>query len=617
MITCLFITPALLMAQKQKPLKQMQITAKGKAAFGVSASRSVSGVSAEFKQAFIDKKLMERSGLAQELGLSSMLRRHIAGKKGNSPVIGPESVEAGSPAPLINFKGTKDDGTVDNPDASGAVGPNHVMHVNNQEYVIYNKSGAVLSTESPDDFWADYDTVAVAIGYPHVVYDALKGHYYILTLAGDFSTGNYAVLFGSSDTNDPSGTWTTYEVDLGAQFIHDAPLFGYSKRWFTFTTVQYDTASPNDFNSAGIVLMSLDDLIAGTLATIYGTDDANFFSLSPVETLDANINDHYMINNLGSDADTGYLYIVHIGGTTGAPTYNYDDYAVKASPWTGSPAYAPQKNTTNKIYAGSTRLRTAQYRNGQIWTCHTVYLPEAAPTRAVAQWWQIKVSNFTVSQFGRVETANNSIMYGYPSLAVNKHDDMLMGYTYFATNKFATAAYSYRNGSDGKNKLRKAKTYKTGKATFYQNGASGVTFDWGSYSSTSVDETDSTFWTVQEYAEKPADTWGTWWAKVDNVVVAKNGESPAPSRTFGGNLVLNLSPNPAKSITSLNWDIEKAGNVQIKVTNAQGAVLISKNFSAQKGNNRTTLNVANLTSGVYSVTITNGTEIKKAQLVIE
>jgi hypothetical protein len=261
-------------------------------------------------------------------------------------------------------------------------------------------------------------------------------------------------------------------------------------------------------------------------------------------------------------------------------------------------------------------LRNAVYRNGQIWTCHTVYVPEAAPTRAVAQWWQAKVSTLTVSQFGRVEDKkNNDKMYGYPSVAVNKHNDMLMGYTQFQSTKYASAAYSYRNATDAPNKLRKSTIYKKGKATYFAGGSSGVTYNWGTYSATCVD-TDSSFWTIQEYAESPADTWGTWWAHVDDVTFAAK-VSPAPMQVIDNKSALSVSPNPANNFATLIWNEEKSANVKIQVSDNRGNVLVTKSFNAQHGNNKLTINVANLISGLYSVVISNGVDTKKTQLVIE
>lgn len=610
MIFCGIMLPFISMAQK--PLSQLKIKAKKTVNLKTMRSTESDALIAAPQTQMILKKINARFNLSQERNTqSALLPGLLSGSQlswdGASST---EKTAASSPPPVNDFKGLKDNGTVYPPDPGGAAGPDYIMHVSNQKYVIYDKSGSVVLSLPVDTFWSAFAGAAQAFAYPHVEYDAQLNHFYISSLAADASTGDYAELFGVSDSDDPTGSWTLYEFDFGPDFIQDAPLIGYSKRWFTITTIQYDTAAPNNFNSAGVYLMSLSNLIAGTLSNIYFISDSNFFSISPVETLDPNINNHYLVSNYGSSADTGYLFELHIGGSLTAPTYNYDGFVKKNQPWTATPVYAPQNGTTKKIYAGSTKLTNAVYRNGKIWTSHTVYLPQTAPTRAAVQWWQFDAASRKVSQFNRVQDKAGAAFYAYPSISVNSNNDMLLGFNKFSTTTYASAAYAYRNGSDAANALRKPRVYKDGKNVYFAGGSAGVTFNWGSYTATSVDPSDNSFWTIQEYAEKKADTWGTWWAHVDDVALRVAAQDKKQT-------LIIISPNPAKNIAALSWNEEKATNVKIQVSGAQGNVLLTRDFTTQKGINKVSVNIANLIAGVYTVTVLNGTEIKKAQLVVE
>ena len=621
MITCLIISPFFAMAQKQ--FTPSKITAKSSINFKTVSLRQQANpeaasevnplianrmnLQAKLPKTFVNSPLLPKS--ASNGNRIDLPEENSFANNGNDDKL----AAATSPAPLLSFQASKEKKSkIYPPDPSGAAGPTYVMHTNNQEYVISDKTGALVLSLPVDSFWNGFAGSAYAFAYPHVEYDAQLGHYYISTLGGSVSTGDYVMMFGASVTNDPTGNWNLYALDLGPTFIQDAPQMGYSKRWFTLTTMQFDTAAPYNFNSSGVYLMSVTQMAAGTLSSVFSLDDGNFFSMSPVETQDVNINNHYLVTNAGSSLDTGYLFLAFIGGTTVAPTYNYVDYVTNPKPWSSTPVYGSQNGTSDQIWLGNTKLTGAVYRNGHIFTSHTIYLPVASPTRAVAQYWDFTVSTLAVNQLGRVLDNNNVKMYGFPSIAVNANNDILMGYNVFSATTYPTAAYSYRNGADVASKLRKTKNYKKGLASYFEGGSAGVTYYWGSYTSTSVDPTDGSFWTVQEYAEKPSSKWGTWWAHVDDVAFAPENEGQKAEQVS----LVNISPNPAKGQVSISWKEDNAASVKIQISNAQGVVLITKQVNTQKGMNSLQMNIGNLVTGFYSVTIYNGTDVKKAQLMV-
>ncbi|MEO8116830.1 MAG: hypothetical protein ABI653_04220, partial [Bacteroidota bacterium] len=362
MITCLIISPFFTMAQQQ--LVPSKVAAKTSINFKTVSLRqqATTEVGTEINP-IVANKMKQLANLPRTFVNSPLLpKSKSTGSNVDLPVAnsfsnnGNDDKIAKSPAPLLAFKGSKEGRTpIYPPDPSGAVGPTYVMHTNNQEYVISDKSGSLVLSLPVDTFWNGFAGSAVAIGYPHIEYDANLGHYYISSLGGSLSTGDYVELFGASVTNDPTGAWNLYAIDLGGLRIHDAPQMGYSSRWFTFTTMEYDS-STFAFVASKVYLMSVAQMTAGTLSSVFSVEDVNFFSMSPVETQDASIANHYLVSNLGTDADSGYLYVVHIAGTLAAPTYNYDGYVTKASPWSTTPVYGSQNGTSDQIWLGNTKL---------------------------------------------------------------------------------------------------------------------------------------------------------------------------------------------------------------------------------------------------------------------
>lgn len=99
---------------------------------------------------------------------------------------------------------------------------------------------------------------------------------------------------------------------------------------------------------------------------------------------------------------------------------------------------------------------------------------------------------------------------------------MLVGFSSFSSNQYASASYVYRNYYDTLNTMRAVTLIKAGEGRYYKALSSGRN-RWGDYSATMVDPTNDTdLWTIQEYAATPVGTglndgdgrWAVRWASV-------------------------------------------------------------------------------------------------------
>lgn len=96
------------------------------------------------------------------------------------------------------------------------------------------------------------------------------------------------------------------------------------------------------------------------------------------------------------------------------------------------------------LAAFDARLQNVIYRNGSLFATHHVYLTNSI-TRTALQWWEVNPVNSELLQAGRIDgLASNTIFYAFPSIGVNKHNDVLIGYSSFASNAFPSANYSFR-----------------------------------------------------------------------------------------------------------------------------------------------------------------------------
>jgi hypothetical protein len=159
------------------------------------------------------------------------------------------------------------------------------------------------------------------------------------------------------------------------------------------------------------------------------------------------------------------------------------------------------------------------------------------------QWWELgfQPTNMMTRQIGRIEDTNNVNYYAFPSMAVNRCGDVLIGYSSFSSNIYPSASYSFRFADDPPNTMQAPTLLKAGEAPFAK-GFFGTNFvsqnRWGNYSATVVDPlNDLDMWTLQEYAATPdfsfaTDRWGLWWGSVDVANVTHCGQVEFASKAF-------------------------------------------------------------------------------------
>jgi hypothetical protein len=284
------------------------------------------------------------------------------------------------------------------------------------------------------------------------------------------------------------------------------------------------------------------------------------FTMAPAITEDNTTDTVYLAEDWDSQA--GQLRLSKITGTAAAPVLTVgtqfpqspNSWRYNAARISGtSGGYAPQRQQQAHLPSGTrlmtndSRIQNAVLRDGTLWTTHTVMLA-ATPTaanvavggtanvnpdvRSGIQWWAIDPTVETglstpPLQRGRIEdpTADNchngagnlrtadptcdtsteqkGQFFAYPSISVNKNNDMLIGYTQFSAVTYPSAAYSIRLSTDPANTMRDPVVYRPGQANYNIGSGSGTSRQnrWGDYSTAQTDPiNDTEFWTLQEYA---------------------------------------------------------------------------------------------------------------------
>ncbi len=441
-----------------------------------------------------------------------------------------------SPSPAASFLALEDNNASIPPDTHGSAGPNALMVTLNTQVRIMNRTGGVTSTVALNSFWSLVNGGSGAFD-PKVLYDPYGGRW-IVVACDDSRSASSGVLIGASQTSDPTGLWNLFKVDGDAANLLwvDYPSIGFNKDWivvhvnmFTISGDNYSTGHTYVFNKAAMY----NNAAPSAPFTLFTDPDG---TTNPALTHDAALSTVYLLQTFSSAA--GQLRLYSITGAVGSESLNGPTTITSPEAWVSQPAggadFAPQSGSAQLIQVNDARMQNLVYRNGSLWAAQTIFLPAGGtPTRSSVQWWQLTTGG-VIMQRGRIDDATGTTFYAFPSIAVNKDDGVLIGYSRFSASQFASGNYSFRAAGDPADTLRADTVLKAGEAPYFKT-FSGTRNRWGDYSHTVVDPVNDTdFWTIQEYAATPSggfDRWGTWWGRIVPPAVATATPSTTPTST--------------------------------------------------------------------------------------
>ncbi len=507
-------------------------------------------------------------------------------------------------------------------DTHGAVGPEHLVVALNTEIAIQTREGELLSKVGLGDFWAGFSHGFVFD--PKVVYDHLDKRWVVFTIA-DVNSTKSAVLIALSKTIDPTGDWDMASIRVHPEALKDNYLYadypsvGYNKKWLAASVNMYkgtnEVAGTKEFVGSRIFAFHKPDYIQEGKAYYTQFDDPGFFTVVPATTYDANDTNLLFV----TEQSTRALRISALSGRVGQEHYT-PHYA--RTPLNGITAWefsigktniSPQKAAAKSIFANDSRMHALAKRNGKLWAAHHVFLPEGMENvdRTAVQWWNIK-TNATIIQRGTIQDTNAVKQYTFPSLAVNKNGDVLIGYSGFTKESYASAYYSYRKASDPLGFMSKPALFKAGVAPYVKLRADGRN-SWGDYSAAQVDpNNDTDIWTIQMYAEtrnteqenipdEKRDRWGTWWGflafQPDDPPVVTQHPADQTIMQFGSAVTQTVQVKGAAPFT-YQWRFEKKD-----ISGATAATYTIDNYQPEH-------------MGRYEVVIRNGTGYTRSKTAV-
>ena len=419
-----------------------------------------------------------------------------------------------SPPPDTTFLGVLDNQSSIPPDVMGAAGPDYVMTTLNTQVRIHEKDGTPVMTTGLSAFWATMPGNESTFD-PKIKYDPYNDRWIFVTPSHP-NLQLSKLYIGVSQTSDPTGDWNMYYVNTDPTDItwFDFPTVGFNKKWIVVSGNQFG----NDYYRTVFVFNKQDayDGVANLPYTRFATTEG--FTIAPAACYDTTLEDEYLISSAsGNDNGYGYIKKFRVTGSIDDPDFVYDGAIGVQDPWDtwagNNGNFLPQKGSEALINSVDARMVNIVYRNGKLWAVHHVFLPAGNPQRCAVQWWVIDTTGVVLER-GRIEDTTNQYSFAFPSIAVNKFEDIMIGHDVFSKNQYASAAYSFKGNYEDPGTIRTYYQYKDGLAPYNKTFGGGRN-RWGDYSSTCLDPVDQTdFWTIQEYAEEPSSTWSTYWAFV-------------------------------------------------------------------------------------------------------
>lgn len=414
------------------------------------------------------------------------------------------------------------------PDPDLAVGPNHIIAVVNVAFAIYDKTGAALV--QPTAYAALFSgvtgcSVDAQLFDPNVLYDEQADRF---MLAIDSNGSSYCLAV--SKTADPTGSWYRYRFPTNVEgAFFDYPQAGVGRDAIYIGANMFPCSTCNIFKESRIWAFDKWAMYAGQPAHarsrslgvredtpqpayLHGYRQGTWPTSGP----------HYFLTETDFDNPTYSVYAWSDPfGTDQVMRTGQFDLNVATGIRAGFPLPVPQPSL-GQLAANDWRLQDAEYRNGYLWTTHTVSCNPGSGVVDCVRWAQVNPANGSVVQAGYV--AGNGEYRFFGDLAVNHCGDMAVGYTKVNPSVGVDGypgiwvAGRYHNDVPGFTQPEIALKTSTTPYTAFDL----TPHRWGDYTGMTSDPNGKDLWYIGQYSKatgSSAGRWGTYIGRFDFSIV--------------------------------------------------------------------------------------------------
>ena len=393
-----------------------------------------------------------------------------------------------------------DSGAGEPPDVHIAVGLNHVGEVTNGLYRTFLKNPiGEVTTNVP---------LSTAVGCsgafdPRIVYDQGAQRWYIVAASRVTNPGKLCLAV--STTNDPTGSYFTFQFTVPTALWPDFPLLGFSDDKVTIWTNQVEFTLGTGSPGYGLYVLRKSDLLSGTATLSY------FFMgfagiFQPARSISSTTT-QFLVAFAPSAVQV--MYVNGVPGVGGGPTVTTQD--ITPFSFNGTTIQAIQKGTPDTLLIGSGASGSV-FRNGKLWAAQNESCVPAddSVSRDCIRLVQLAQSGSTFTLAQNLQHAANGSYYYYPAIAVDSQDNVVMGYGASSASTYPSFYATGRQPGDAAGTLRSPALLAAGQQP-YGDAFPNVN-RWGDYFGAGEDPApglDRQLWVAGQYASVPATRWAT------------------------------------------------------------------------------------------------------------
>ena len=393
------------------------------------------------------------------------------------------------------------------PDTMGAVGPNHIVELINGRYSVYRKSdGLRIQTSSLDQFWRNAGVSFNGFTFdPRILYDPFSQRWF--TSSADNASSDNHFLIAVSKSPDPTAGWNGFAIDSDSTNLRSAdfPTLGFNRDGiYLSATMQPIPGRGVSGARTTIIAIPKNDLLTATPTVANATKfenlaqtEAGLFA-QPIVDLDNTGLPASLISSPFSFT-TSFKRSEIIGSIT-SPTLDTTDGFIFVTPFSARfSAEQPGPKQNLDIMTGTIFQSSIVKQNGAFWGVQNVDFTG----RAALRWFQIDADTNQLLQEGLI--ADTELDFYYGSIAVNKFDDVVIGFNGSGESQFVSSYAVAGKTVSGITTFGNPLRLKPGVSSYQV----GISNRWGDYSATVIDPADPyTFWTFQEFVSSE-DIWST------------------------------------------------------------------------------------------------------------
>jgi hypothetical protein len=401
------------------------------------------------------------------------------------------------------------------PDGGFAVSPNYLMAGANTAFKIFNSSGGLVTGPKEfSKFWGN--KCFNNFSDPVLEYDNASGRFVFSVVSYD-SSFNSSLCMAVSATSDPTRKWYRYSfVQLNPATAHDLldqPRFAIGSDAIYATGNQFN--GNLNYIKPRVIAINKADMYAGAPAHwLFHDVDGFYDTLNPVRNIGTSTSPYteagYFIAVDNNSCPPACSNVYEWKWTTPFTTDSFTlQGSVAITPF-AEPVNAVQKGAGALVQTNDARDLAAFYSKGTIYGIHSITClpPGSTALTDCVQWYQL----------GNIDGAPSLLQQGilgatgefryYPSLAVDRAGNVIMGYSFSSANDYIGTRYTGRLTSDPLNTMRSDATLKAGEGTNID-----AAIRWGDYAATAIAPDGCRAFHFEEFApaNELANDWSTWY----------------------------------------------------------------------------------------------------------